>query len=92
MKKFLVITQIIYALSFLAWIFIWLMSFMVFDQGIALWNSLFFLVITIYPIVVVVCSALGWFQRNRRRKLAAVLNLVPMLWIIPFVVFLLTSW
>lgn len=91
MKKFLVITQAIYALSLLAWIFVWIMSFMVFDQGIALWNTLFFLVITIYPIVVVACSALGWFQRNRRQRLAITLNLIPLLWIIPFVVFLLTS-
>lgn len=55
---------------------------MSFDQGFA-WSS-FALVagIGIYPIAVVVCSILAWILRNRRKRMATLLNLIPMLWIL----------
>jgi peptidoglycan/LPS O-acetylase OafA/YrhL len=90
MKPFLVITQAIYALCLVAWLFVWFMSFMLFDNGTHLWNSLIFLLISLFPIAVVGSSITAWILRSHRRQTAIAINLIPILWIVPFVVFIAT--
>ncbi|AYA78303.1 hypothetical protein DOE78_24465 [Bacillus sp. Y1] len=89
MKPFLMITQILYVLSLLPWFVIWGMSFMSFDAGIGFYNSLFVLIITLYPVAVIVSSILSWVFHRKRKKLSVILNLIPMVWVIAFAVFML---
>jgi len=81
-KLFLLISQIIYALGLLPWLFIWGMSVMVFDAGVYLGNTLFFIAISAYPIAVIGCSITAWLLRLRRRRTAIFVNLLPVLWIL----------
>lgn len=82
MKLFLVLSQLFYLVSLVFWFPIWGLSFMAFDQGIAFWNSLFVLTISIYPLAVITCSILGWIFHNKKRQSAVVVNLIPMLWVV----------
>lgn len=91
-KPFLVITQILYVLSLLPWFVIWGLSFMSFDAGIGFYNTLFVLVITIYPIVVVVSSIFAWVFHLKKRRLSICLSLLPMIWVISFILFMFWSW
>lgn len=88
-KPFLIITQILYVLSLLPWFVIWGMSFMSFDAGIGLYNSLFVITITLYPVAVIVGSILSWVFHRKRKNLAVIFNLVPLVWVIAFAVFML---
>lgn len=87
-KPFLVIIQILYVLSLLPWFVIWGLSFMSFDAGIGFYNALFVLVITIYPIVVVVSSIFAWVFRKKRRRLSIILSVLPSVWVISFTLFM----
>lgn len=82
MKTYLVISQIIYTCALAPWLIIWAMSTMVFDSGIHLSNSFFFILITIYPLALLACGITAWVIRNRRRRTAILVNLIPSLWII----------
>ncbi|PKG22796.1 hypothetical protein [Niallia nealsonii] len=82
MKTYLVITQILYAVCLLPWLVVFGMSFMSFDQGISVANSAFVFGIGVYPIFVIICSVVAWIYRKRKKKLAIIVNLIPMLWII----------
>ncbi len=88
-KPFLIITQVLYVLSLLPWFVIWGMSFMSFDAGIGLYNSLFVITITLYPVAVIVGSILSWVFHRKRKNLAVIFNLVPLVWVIAFAVFML---
>jgi len=88
-KPFLIITQILYVLSLLPWFVIWGMSFMSFDAGIGFYNSLFVITITLYPVAVIVGSILSWVFHRKRKNLAVIFNLVPLVWVIAFAVFML---
>lgn len=89
MKVFLTISQLIYALCLVPWLFVWGMSVMVFDAGIHFWNSFYFTIISLFPVAALGCSILAWILRVRRRRAAVLINLIPMLWIIGFSVILL---
>lgn len=90
MKTFLAISQSLYALCLLPWLMVWGLSFMSFDQGFA-WSSFAFVAgIGIYPIAVVICSIYAWILRNRRKRRAIVLNLIPMVWILGIGILLLS--
>ena len=82
MKLFLVLSLLFYLTSLVFWLPIWGLSFMAFDQGIALWNSLFVLTIGAYPLAVIICSILAWVYHNKKRRKAVIVNLIPMLWVI----------
>ncbi|WP_379136318.1 hypothetical protein [Paenibacillus sp. sgz500958] len=84
MKPFLIISQVIYTACLVAWIIIWLMSFMLFDSGIFFWNSFFFVLISLFPVAVLACSLTAWIVRKRRPRTAIAVNLIPMLWIVSF--------
>ncbi|RDI40956.1 hypothetical protein [Falsibacillus pallidus] len=83
MKLFLVITQVLYLIFIVLWLPIWGLSFMSFDNGIALWNSLFVFVIGIYPLVVITCSIAAWLQyRKSKNRRAVIIDVIPLLWIL----------
>ena len=89
MKSYLLISQILYVLSFIPWFVIWGLSFMSFDNGMNAANVSFVLVISLYPIAVIVASILSWVFRVKRKRFAVLINLLPMLWIIGFLSFML---
>lgn len=89
MKLYLIISQILYALSLIPWFVIWGLSFMSFDSGIHLANSSFVLVISLYPLAVIVGSILAWVFRLKKKRLAAMINLLPLVWILAFLGFML---
>lgn len=81
MKTFLVISQIVYALCILPWLLVFGLSFMGFDQGISLVNVAIVLAIGVYPVVVIICAIAAWLMRVRNKRVAIIVNLVPMLWV-----------
>jgi len=90
MKTYLIVSQSLYALSLAAWLVIWGLSFMAFDNGFAFWNTAFVIAITLYPVAIVVCSILAWAIRKRKRQAAVLVNLVPLLWVFAFAIFMWT--
>ncbi len=64
---------------------------MSFDNGIALGNTLFVLTIGLYPIAVLTCSVIAWFLHVKMKlhRASILVNLVPMLWIVGFAMFIL---
>lgn len=89
MKLYLIISQIIYAFTLIPWFVIWGLSFMSFDSGVNLANSSFVIVITLYPIVVIIGTILSWFFRVKKKRFAIIINLIPVLWIIGLFAFML---
>ncbi|WP_309122225.1 hypothetical protein [Paenibacillus sp.] len=82
MKKFLILTQIAYAIFLPFWFLIWGISFMGFDSG---FNWLAVGIVTaigLYPVAGLVCSILAWVLRTRKARAAVVVNLIPMLWLL----------
>lgn len=82
MGLYLVISQIVFVLCILPWLFVWGMSVMIFDSGFHLWNTLFFIAISLYPLAVIGCSIAAWLLRTRRKRTAIWINLIPLLWIV----------
>jgi peptidoglycan/LPS O-acetylase OafA/YrhL len=91
MKLYLISTQVLYALSLVPWLMIWGLSFMSFDSGFHVYNVSFVLAITLYPVAVLVGSVLAWLFRNKKKKFAIIINLLPFVWIISFAVFILIN-
>lgn len=88
MLVYLIVSQVLFICSLLPWIIIWGMSFMSFDAGIGLYNSLFVLTITVYPLAIIICSILAWIFRVKKKRFAIIINLVPLLWVISFISFM----
>lgn len=88
MKPYLIVSQVLYILSFVPWFVIWGLSFMSFDSGVNLYNVSFVLVITLYPVAVVTGSISAWILRVKKKRLAIIMNLIPMIWIIAFLSFM----
>ncbi|MGA9226198.1 MAG: hypothetical protein WB217_07655 [Mesobacillus sp.] len=88
MKPFLILSQTIYILSLVPWFVIWGLSFMSFDSGVNFYNISFVLVITLYPIAVVTGSVLAWIFREKKKRFAITMNLLPMIWVIAFLSFM----
>lgn len=83
MKKFLVITQVIYALFLGVWAIVWLTSFMLFDSGVTWTSATAFGVITAYPVAALTCSITAWILRRKEKQRTSVyVNLVPSLWVV----------
>ncbi|PGY09743.1 hypothetical protein [Bacillus sp. AFS031507] len=89
MKLYLIISQILYLLSLIPWFAIWGLSFKSFDGGVNLSNVSFVLAISLYPIAVIFGSILAWVFRMKKKRLAIMINLIPMVWIIVFLYFML---
>jgi hypothetical protein len=91
MKLYLIISQILFALSLIPWFVIWGLSFMSFDSGVNLANSSFVIIISLYPVAVIVGSILAWVFRGKKKRFAIMINLVPLLWIIAFMGFMVMN-
>jgi hypothetical protein len=89
MRMFLIISQIFYLISIIPWFVIWGLSFMSFDGGVTFSNGVYVLVITLYPIAVIICSILSWVFRVKRKRLSLIFNLIPLIWVISFLGFML---
>ncbi|WP_127498204.1 hypothetical protein [Paenibacillus glycanilyticus] len=81
MKKFLVISQIIYLLFLIPWLFTFGMSFMSFDGGFTALNILFVLGLGVYPLFMIACSIVAWTLHRGYKRAAILSNCVPMLWV-----------
>lgn len=82
MKKFLILSQILYVLCLIPWLVIWGLSFMSFDNGFSWANITFVLSISLYPVAVILCTIMAWVLRIRRQRAAIVINLIPMIWVV----------
>lgn len=82
MKVFLIISQILYLLLIIPWLVIFGMSFLSFDAGINLYNTSFVVAIGLYPVAIIICGIIAWIYRTRKKRLAIITNLIPMLWIL----------
>ncbi|GLX70317.1 hypothetical protein [Paenibacillus glycanilyticus] len=81
MKKYLVISQIIYLLFLIPWLFTFGMSFFAFDNGFSAWNILFVIGIAVYPLFMITSSIVAWTLHRRHKQAAIITNCVPMLWV-----------
>ncbi|MFT8319972.1 MAG: hypothetical protein ABF649_03615 [Bacillus sp. (in: firmicutes)] len=82
MKSYFVISQIFYVLCTLPWFLIFGLSFMSFDNGVNFFNVAFVVGVGLYPIAVIFCSIFSWFLRGRSKRVAVIINSIPLLWII----------
>ncbi|MCR2804098.1 hypothetical protein [Paenibacillus soyae] len=89
MKAYLIILQAIYVLCLIPWFVFWGLSFMSFDMGFSWANITFVGTITLYPVAVIACSIVAWLIHKRKKRTAIILNLVPSLWILGFLSFML---
>lgn len=83
LKPYLIVTQVVYVLALIPWSLVFIMSPMMFDAGVAVWNSITFGFIAAYPVALIISSILAW--RLRRRARSAVVYFVggiPALWIV----------
>ncbi len=53
-----------------------------FANGINWFSTALTAGITLYPAAVIVCSIMAWRARNKRKRTAIIVNLVPMIWIL----------
>ncbi|MFF2090566.1 hypothetical protein [Paenibacillus sp. NPDC058174] len=92
---FLLLFQMAYALSLLAWILVAFTSFMLFDSPGSLGDAAtiaFFIYVWIYPLALIGTIAASWLLYHKRRfKTAVWVNLVPLLWILPLIVLIYVS-
>jgi hypothetical protein len=86
MKAYLVSSQLVYALCLAPWFLIWGITLMGFANGINWFSLTLTGVVSLYPIAAIVCSILAWKFRDKRRRAAVIVNLIPMLWILLVVV------
>lgn len=90
MKTFLISIQALYALCLLPWFLIWGLTLMGFANGINWFSTALTAGIGLYPVAVAVCSVFAWLLRIKRKRVAIIVNLIPMLWVlavgVPFAV------
>ncbi|MNG20707.1 hypothetical protein D3C84_1049850 [compost metagenome] len=86
----IIISQVIYVLLLLVWLFIAGMSVMLFDDpqaanDVTTW--LIFTFILLYPVGVLVSIVVGWvvFARGKYKRML-IWNAIPLIWIIPLIV------
>lgn len=83
MKIYLIIIQAFYVVTLLPWFIIWGLSFMVFDNGFSIWGISIMIVVSLYPIAVVICSILPWVFKKRLKSLTIFfISSIPLLWVI----------
>lgn len=84
MIVFLIISQVIYMVSLLPWLVVFGLSFMSFDAGFGFYNIAFVGGIAAYPLAMVACTILAWVFRLRNKRVAVIINCIPLLWLIGF--------
>ncbi|WP_027085626.1 hypothetical protein [Cohnella panacarvi] len=89
----LVVSQLVYVLFIVVWLFMAGMSVMMFDSPDAAGNAttwLVFILILLYPVGLLAALIAGWKRFSRRRyKAALIWNGIPLVWIVPLGGFLL---
>ncbi len=90
---FLLISQIVFAVSSIAWFFFAMMSVMMFDTPGSesnFWLMALFIAIWVYPLAFLGSALISWILYNYRQMRGAVIaSLVPALWVVPIAGFLL---
>ncbi|KRE59444.1 hypothetical protein ASL11_24715 [Paenibacillus sp. Soil750] len=91
----LIMSQIVYVIFVLIWMFIAGMSVMMFDDPDAINNTttwLIFITIWLYPVGLLAAIIGGWVTFSRRHYRASLIwNCIPLLWIVPLGGFLVYS-
>ncbi|RKJ28312.1 hypothetical protein D7X33_42600 [Butyricicoccus sp. 1XD8-22] len=80
MRVYFIVTQMVYFLTILPWFLIWGLSLTTFGSGINLDNTLFVLTITVYPVVIVVCSIIAWYFHSKKPIASFFINFIPIIW------------
>lgn len=81
-----------YAIALIPWGLALLMSPMLFDAGVAIWNSIVFGLIIAYPVAVIISSILAWRLRRRARSVVVyVVGGIPALWVVVAAILALTT-
>jgi uncharacterized membrane protein YdbT with pleckstrin-like domain len=90
---FLLISQIIFVIGSIAWFFFAMMSVMMFDSPGSesnFWLMALFIAIWVYPLALLGSALISWILYNYRQMRGAVIaSLIPALWIVPIIGFLL---
>lgn len=91
----LILSQIVYLIFVLVWLFIAGMSVMLFDDPDAASNVttwLIFIAILLYPVGLLAALIGGWVSfSSRRYRASLVWNCIPLIWIVPLGGFLAYS-
>jgi hypothetical protein len=83
MKFYLISIQAFYLISLIPWFLIWGLSFMVFDNGISAWGVSIMVIVSLYPVAVIICSILSWLFREKLKSLTIFfIRSIPLLWVI----------
>lgn len=70
MKRYLILSQVFYAITLFPWFYIWIISFMSFDSGVVNhFNVSLVLTVTLYPFAVIFCSIVAWRARLKKENL-----------------------
>lgn len=86
MKPYFIISQALYVLCLFPWFLMWGLSITDLDSIENLSEAMFVIAITFFPIAVISCSILAWKFKIKKKLFAALINLVPLLWIFPFII------
>jgi hypothetical protein len=87
----LIVSQVLAALSLLPWLLIAGLSVMAFDAGFSTGAALFVGAIWAYPLLPLVCSVVAWVCYIKHRTRGAVIaTSIPMLIVLPLLVYMLS--
>ncbi|MGO4695880.1 hypothetical protein AB4Z50_16525 [Paenibacillus sp. 2TAB26] len=89
----MLISQILFGLFTLVWLFVALMSVMMFDSPGSenlFWPVLLFIVIWLYPVALILSIIASWvLYRFNKMKIAVTIAMVPLIWVLPLFGFLI---
>lgn len=82
----LLISQILFGLFTLVWLFVALMSVMMFDNPgteNVFWPVLLFIVNWLYPVALILSIIVSWvLYRYNKMKSAVIIAMIPLLWVL----------
>lgn len=82
MKLYLIATQSVYFVSLIPWLFFWVMAFILIMHAPTSQNTFYFLIITLYPVAVIICTIIAWYFHINKRTISIAINLIPAIWLI----------
>jgi ABC-type polysaccharide/polyol phosphate export permease len=89
----MLISQILFGLFTIIWLFVAIMSVMMFDNPDSeklFWPVLMFIVIWLYPVALIVSIIVSWvLYRFNKMKTAVTIAMVPLFWVLPLLGFLI---
>jgi hypothetical protein len=84
----LIITQILAALSLLPWLPIAGLSLLAFDSGYGMSAVLFVSMIWLYPLLPLSCAIRAWWlYRHGKQRAAIITTSIPLVVVLPFVLY-----